>query len=384
MSNTIRIKRSLTTSTPTSLANGELAYTANGDVLFIGSNASIVAIGGVRNPGVLTSNQALVTNSSGYINEIRVANAVIGSVYANGSFGTQGQLLTANSSGGLYFSNPLGVGGVASLVAGDGITSNTSGVFVTDGDGLVVNSSGVHVGSGNGIVVNATATSVLANAGIISNSTGVFVNSAYINTISANNSYYLNGISANRYIQNNDSRTLSGNLVIAGYYFNPSSNTVFLGNNTQRWIISGNTGSFSNAITGTSASFSTSVNSALLTVGTNFIANASGVYHTGVVNAASHVVGSSFNANTTGVYHTGVVNAAQFTVGSSFVANDSVLSVSTPFSVNGSTGTAGQILTTNGSTGSPYWDNLGGNYVQSTDSRALSGNLVISGTYFNP
>ena len=42
--NLIQIKRSLTTANATSLANGELAYTANGDVLWIGSNGGIKAI----------------------------------------------------------------------------------------------------------------------------------------------------------------------------------------------------------------------------------------------------------------------------------------------------------------------------------------------------
>jgi hypothetical protein len=71
------------------------------------------------------------------------------------------------------------------------------------------------------------------------------------------------------------------------------------------------------------ANISTSVNSSLLTVGSSFIANTTGVYHTGVVNAASHTVGSSFIANTTGAFHTGVVNAASHTVGASFIANSS-------------------------------------------------------------
>jgi hypothetical protein len=69
------------------------------------------------------------------------------------------------------------------------------------------------------------------------------------------------------------------------------------------------------------ANVSTSVNSALLTVGSSFIANTTGAYHTGTVNAASHTVGTSFIANTTGAYHTGTVNAASHTVGTSFIAN---------------------------------------------------------------
>ena len=64
MANLIQIKRSLNTASPTSLANGEFAYTANGDVLFIGSNSAVLAIAGARNPGTLTANQALVANST--------------------------------------------------------------------------------------------------------------------------------------------------------------------------------------------------------------------------------------------------------------------------------------------------------------------------------
>ena len=57
-----------------------------------------------------------------------------------------------------------------------------------------------------------------------------------------------------------------------------------------------------------------------LTVGTAFIADASGI-----VNAASYTIGTSFIANTTGAYHTGVVNAASHTVGTTFTANSTVV-----------------------------------------------------------
>ena len=70
MSNLIQIKRSLNTSIPSSLANGEFGYTANGDVLYIGSNATIVAIAGKRVPGTLTANQAIVVNSTSYIDRL--------------------------------------------------------------------------------------------------------------------------------------------------------------------------------------------------------------------------------------------------------------------------------------------------------------------------
>ena len=98
MSNLIQIKRSLTTALPTSLANGELAFTSNGDVLYIGANGGIVPIAGKRVPGTLTANQAIVANNSGYVDYLKTANAWIDTLYANGSVGTPGQVLVSNGS----------------------------------------------------------------------------------------------------------------------------------------------------------------------------------------------------------------------------------------------------------------------------------------------
>ena len=55
---TIQIKRSANTAVPSSLANGELAFSSNGGVLFIGDPATgaVQAIGGDRAPGTLTAN----------------------------------------------------------------------------------------------------------------------------------------------------------------------------------------------------------------------------------------------------------------------------------------------------------------------------------------
>lgn len=85
MSNTvIQIKRSASNSAPL-LQPGELAYTSNGEVLFIGSpvgtdTANTIAIAGKRTPGTLTANQALVANSSSWIDNIQTAKLIIGSV----------------------------------------------------------------------------------------------------------------------------------------------------------------------------------------------------------------------------------------------------------------------------------------------------------------
>lgn len=100
MANLIQIKRSLNTASPASLANGELAYTSNGDVLYIGANGAVEAIGGKRSPGVLTANQALIANSSSAIDKVVTANLVPTVIWDGTSDGTAGQLLTANGSGG--------------------------------------------------------------------------------------------------------------------------------------------------------------------------------------------------------------------------------------------------------------------------------------------
>jgi hypothetical protein len=130
MANQIQIKRSTTTSTPASLANGELAFTSNGDVLFIGANGAVEPIGGKRTPGTLTANQALVANSTSGIDKIIVANLQPTFVYANGASGTVGQVLTSNSSGGLFWSAP------AATTAGSNtqIQFNDSGALAGDAD----------------------------------------------------------------------------------------------------------------------------------------------------------------------------------------------------------------------------------------------------------
>ena len=80
---------------------------------------------------------------------------------------------------------------------------------------------------------------------------------------------------------------------------------------------------------------------------------------TGNTNAASHTVGSDLIANASGVYHTGIINAASISIGSSsFAANSTAIVVADPVTANGSTGTAGQVLTSNGTTGSPYWTSI--------------------------
>ena len=280
--NLIQIKRSNTASIPASLANGELAFTSNGDVLYIGSPSNaIVAIGGRRVPGTLTANQALVANSTSGINEIRTAVANVGSVFANGSLGTAGQILASNGTG-VYWTasggggtvtsvatgsgltgGPITSSGTISVVANSGIVANATGVFVNASNGIIANSTGtfvnpnngitvssagVSVNGANGLVVNTTGVHVNANNGIIANSTGTFVRANTGVTVNATGVHIGQDVSTT-------STVTFGNLTITGNTslgdattdrvsinglvntnITPSANVTYsLGNNATRW-----------------------------------------------------------------------------------------------------------------------------------------------------
>jgi hypothetical protein len=165
MANQIQIKRSTTTATPASLANGELAFTSNGDVLFIGANGVVEPIGGKRTPGTLTANQALVANSTSGIDKVIVANLVPTSLWANGAAGTNGQILTSNSSGGVFWTAP------AATTAG----ANTQVQFNDDGTlagsaGFTFNKTSNNLTVGNTVI--AQSANLSANISSSNTTTG--------------------------------------------------------------------------------------------------------------------------------------------------------------------------------------------------------------------
>ena len=100
MAQTIKIKRSTTTSAPSALTAGELAYSSDTNKLFIGSPASgnaVTAIGGAlyvemldHTAGTLTASSAVITDSNNKIDKLLVDNIRIGN--------TDNQIDTASGS----------------------------------------------------------------------------------------------------------------------------------------------------------------------------------------------------------------------------------------------------------------------------------------------
>lgn len=169
--NLIQIKRSETTATPTSLADGELAFSGNGDILFVGNFGSVLPIAGARNPGVLTANQALVANSTSGIDKVIVANLQPIGIYANGSLGTSGQVLSTNGSD-VYWAD--GSSGSLSGLSDTSISTPSDGamLFYDTGTGNWID----NVMSGDATITDAgilTLTNVNNDAGSYGSSTTV-------------------------------------------------------------------------------------------------------------------------------------------------------------------------------------------------------------------
>ena len=251
MANKIQIKRSTSNATVSGLSNGELAFTQASNTLHIGlpDGSGVLRIGGAQYPGTLTASHALVANSTSGIDKVIVANLVPSYVWANGAAGTSGQLLTSNSTGGVYWntppasvagsntqvqfndggtlagdadftynktSNELNVSGAVNssvLSVGTNIVSNSTQFTLASGIKFAANgavgsanqvlrssSSGVAywstddgdisgVSAGNGLSGGGSSgditVSALANNGIVANSTGLFVNAGTGVTVNA-------------------------------------------------------------------------------------------------------------------------------------------------------------------------------------------------------
>ena len=267
-----------------------------------------------------------------------VANlSVNGAIIAAGSSGSAGQVLTSNGSGNVYWSTVTsGGGGSGSLTEVDTGNGLTGGPITTTG-----------------------TISILANSGIVANSTGLFVNSAYIQTLTANDTLHVGSVTAANVVSN---AQLQANL--AGY----STTTATTANAAT---------AYSNAAAYT--------DNRIGTANTAMVANADAAY----TNAVSYVDGKGYISSipaayvqntdsrtlSGNLYFTGANSyfGGKVTVNANVVINGGVSIIDS----TGSEGTAGQILTSNGS-GNIYWSTVTSGGTGSVTSVA-SGNGLSGG-----
>lgn len=320
MANKIQIKRSTTNAAPTGLANGELAYTANGEILFIGhpdGTTGSIAIGGKRAPGTLTANQALVANSTLGIDKVIVANLVPNQIFANGAVGTGGQVLTSGAGGNVYWTSPsAGVAGSNSQIQfnANGVLSGDAG-FTIDGVTDTVTLGGAAQTTAPLFSVANTSTSANLTSGTLTIGTSV-VNST---AVAAGANVYLN------------------------------TTTLFAGNST----------------------VNASHTSALMQV--------ANLTSTANLTAAGLAIGTVI-ANTTGLFVGANVfaNASTVDVGNTLVQSV-LLTLGGQINANGAVGLAGQVLTS-AAAGNVYWTTpTTGTVTSVTGGAGLTGSVTTTG-----
>jgi hypothetical protein len=210
-------------------------YTNNSiDIITANSNLEGMTI------GLINGNSYFET---GYLGTFIASNVTIGNTSSNATINStsftgtasNASLLNNKTEGNLNVNNATTAYG---KTEGNLNVNNATTAYSKAESALNVNSALTANNSTN--LGGVAAASYQTTAGLAAN----------VATLTANNATNLGGVAAASYVQNTDSRTLSGNLVISGTSFTPSSNTILLGNSTQRWVLSANTGSFSGAVSG--------------------------------------------------------------------------------------------------------------------------------------
>lgn len=160
MANTIRVKRSTTTSAPTTLQNAELAYSESSNKLFIGvgtggvggSATSVVAIGGTGAFLDLTtaaSTYQTISGMSSYLTTSAASSTYLTQASASSTYQTisgMSSYLTTASASSTYapLASPsfTGIPTVPTAVAGTNTTQAASTAFVTTAVSNLVNGAG--------------------------------------------------------------------------------------------------------------------------------------------------------------------------------------------------------------------------------------------------
>ena len=338
-----------------------------------------------------------------------VANDTIITGFANVTTSVNSAILSVGTA---FVANSLGAFHTGTINAAShtttGVTINTTAIVPTSNSSgqTLGNSISRFVVSANSIDATGAITGITANLTTSVNSALLTVGTEFIaNSLGAFHTGTVNAAS----ITTTGVRINTTAIV-------PTSNSSgqTLGNSISRFVLSANSIDATGAITGITANLSTSVNSALLTVGTAFVANSLGAFHTGTINAASHtttgvtinttaivptsnssgqnlgnsisrfvlsantidatgaITGVNLVANSLGVFHTGTINAASHTVGTDVIANST--GVFTTGTVNAAAHTIGSTLVANTT------QLLYTNVVSFSNTLAVTGAATLSNT----
>jgi len=219
--NLIQIKRAQNTAAPSSLANGELAWSASSNALFIGNYGIVTQIASGQTPGILTANQALVANSTGFINSVKAGNVTItGMLTANGSSGSAGQMLFSDGTGKAYW-NSLDTSIPATYVQNTD-SRTLSGNLTFSGSKTIFTGANVNVTtgviSGNGMYITGVDANLLngsSASSILSTASG-YADTAFANAAIRADNAFANAISQSKtYV---DAQTFDLNSRTSGDY----------------------------------------------------------------------------------------------------------------------------------------------------------------------
>lgn len=360
MSNLIQIKRSNTSSSPTTTLNsGELAYSYNSNTLYVGAQTGIGAtaikisgnkygyIDQVVSPGILTSNAAVIVDANSFI-----SNVYSQGLFLHNSIGT----ISINSSASFVNSissqaNSSQLGSINS--AGSNNELATTGAITTYVQAQVINAttpagsnqqfqynnSGVIGGTSNFLYDNSTGVATVGNS-------SVFLQLGYLPGVLSTQHNHGN---VNNYVQlimNNANNGSAASSDFAAYNDQGINSTTFvdMGINSSLW---------SNTlwtINGPNDGYLYTGNGSL-TIGSNLAA--------GYVN---FFAGGTLASN------------EKLRIGTSTIT----IANSVSLTANGSAGSLGQVLTSNGS--GVYWSAAGTGSVNAAQQIAWSNTQSFSNT----
>ena len=384
MATILQIKRSSLTATPGSLANGEMAFTSNGYIFYIGDPATdaVLAIGGRRYPGTLTANQAIVVDANSMVNQF-----IAGNVTANVTINSLG-VTVANSTESITYGpagTPATAGGSntdvqfnnsASLAGTGGFTFN-----YTTNNALIGNTLTIGTTIANSTLLTVGGTGNITPTGLTFGSTAnVSLNSIaeilQLNS-TANVSIFAPNSSANGLIFLSSNATINASMNSSFLQIANSTGTTNL---TATGLVT-NTGTFSSTLSTTgNASFT----------GTNTYISATNTTIAGTGATISAVLGVSanatFSANLTTSGSNTYLNSTNNTIAGTGTTISSVLGVSAnaTFSANVTTSGANTYLNSTNNTiagtGTTISSPLGVSGVTTVSANAsFTANLTASG-----